>query len=185
MSGSADIYDLIQPKAFVGMKVDSMDDNVDSYPSGGNIPFGRVCVFDAPGSRIVIVSPAAVLPGPIAGIALHDHVIGSIGAVVGIPALSGWVPGYREYDAVSVLRKGRVWAQVHPALGIAGIIPGARVSFEAITGLVTTGTAGTAAIQNARFRSAPYQVPAIWPSSVLGSALIAEVELDVGQNVDV
>jgi hypothetical protein len=160
-------YDELQPIAFVGMKVDSMNDNVESWPSMGPIPFGCVCTFgDAGvggrGTRKVGVGNNPV--GPVAGIALHDHIIGAYGT------------GYRLYDAVSVLTRGRVWAQVDPVA--APIQEGEPVSFMPDTGFVTTGAAGGALLMpNATFRSKVISIPPVWPSEVLGACTIAIVEL--------
>jgi hypothetical protein len=160
-------YDQLQPIAFVGMKVDSMEDNVESWAAEGDIPFGCVCNFaDATvggrGTRKVSINNTPV--GPVAGIALHDHVIGTYG------------PGYRLYDAVSVLTRGRVWAAVDPVA--APIQEGEPVSYMPTTGFVTVGAAGGAlVIPNATFRSKAYSVPPIWPSNTAGASIIAIVEL--------
>ena len=166
MSGATSIYDQIQPVAFTGMKVDSMDDNVDSYPSTGDIPFGRVCVFEsANGHRIQL--PADPIPGPVAGICLHDHIIGTYGNA------------YRQYDSVSTLTRGRVWADVSQLPGsAASILFGADVTFELATGMVTgIVSAATGLLINAKFRSGVIAVPPIWPSPTLGSGMIALVEM--------
>jgi hypothetical protein len=168
MSGATSVYELIQSTAFAGMKVDSMDDNVDTCPCGGvnEIPFGRVCVFESANGRRVQL-PVDPVPGPLAGITLHDHIIGAYGNV------------YRQYDAVSVLTRGRVWADVSVMAGSAASIAyGNDVAFELATGMVTgIVSAATGAVINAKFRSGVIAVPPIWPSATLGSGLIALVEL--------
>jgi hypothetical protein len=162
MSGSTAIYDLMQPVAFAGMKADSMDDNVDTRPAGGDIPFGRVCAFQGPNSHIVGVGPAVLL-GPVAGISLHDHVIGAFGN------------RYRLHDAVSLLTRGRVWAEVSATATLIDF--GTQVSFVMADGTVTGSTAGTAALPNAVFRSRPVVIPPLFPSTTLGAMTIALVEL--------
>ena len=168
MSGAASIYEQLQAIAFTGMKVDSMDDNVDTYPVSGvnDIPFGRVMCFVGPNDNKVQLT-ADPLPGPIAGISLHDHVIGAFGNV------------YRQYDAMSCLTRGRVWADVSTLAGSAASIAfGNNVTFELATGMVTgLVSAATGALANARFRSGPINVPPIWPSGTIGSGIIALVEL--------
>jgi hypothetical protein len=177
------LYDLYMPPAFVGMKVDTMNDNVESRPAGGNIPFGRVCNYNNTGAGGAlgsqqVVSGVAGPPGPAAGIALHDHIIGSFGGLVGVPSVTVPPAGYRQFDAVSVLTRGRVWAEVSALAASANIIFGAPVDYEIATGMVTTGApAGTAVLANATFRSAPIDIIPIWPSASLGAARIALVEL--------
>lgn len=159
-------YDALQPVAFVGMKVDTMNDNVESWPADSEILFGCVCTFGdggVGGRGTRKVSSANNPPGPIAGIALHDHVIGAFG------------PGYKQYDAVSVLTRGRVWAAVDES-GAATVQEGEPVAFMADTGMVTVGTGGLA-YPFATFRSKAIQIPPVWPSTTLGKCLIAIVEL--------
>lgn len=161
-------YDQLQPIAFNGMKVDSMDDNVESWPAEGQILFGCVCNFASAGVggrgfRKVSVNNTPV--GPVAGIALHDHVIGAYG------------PGYKLYDAVSVLTRGRVWALVDTSAP-APIQEGEPVTYMPATGMVTTGAAGGALVlPNATFRSKAISIPPVWPSNTLGACIIAQVEL--------
>jgi len=142
-------------QAMPGMKADSMDDNVDTFACGATaIGFGLVV------SRTVAAG-MTVAPGgtaPLAlGIALHDHVIASRG-------------GYTQYDAVSVLRRGRAWCVVDDGTGV---VDGAGVFFTTATGKVNTvGT--NVALANAVFRSPPASV-----FDLLGGAavLVAVVEM--------
>lgn len=165
MSGSIAIYDMLQPIAFAGMKGDSMDDNVDSHPSSNEIPFGRICAFQGANSNIVGLGPVALI-GPVAGIALHDHVVGAYGN------------GYRQYDAVSVLTRGRAWCEV--AAGAVQVAMNNPVSFITSDGTVTGGTVGTAALPNAVFKSGIITIPPLFPSLTIGAMQIALVELHYG-----
>ena len=71
------------------------------------------------------------------GIALHDHLIGSRA-------------GYHQYDAVSVLTRGKAWCQVAPGAE-APIDDGIYVGFDPATGMVNS--TGGAVLPNAVFRS--------------------------------
>src|SRR6187399_3121255 len=83
--------------AYAGMKGDSMDDNVDTFACGvAPIGFGLVVTRTASGLLTVLAGGPAPL---LAGVALHDHIIAAKG-------------GYTQYDAVSVMNRGKVWCQV-------------------------------------------------------------------------
>src|SRR5262249_12388614 len=71
------------------------------------------------------------------GIALHDHII-------------GYFCGYRQYDAVSVLPRGRAWVAL--ADGTGGV-DRAAAKADGTTGQFST--TGSVAVQNAVFRSGP------------------------------
>lgn len=76
---------------FAGMKADSGDDRVETHPSAGDIPFGAfVSVKDG---KVV----AGAAGNPIIGVAVHSH------AVTG--------SGYVQYDPVSVMTRGLIWAR--------------------------------------------------------------------------
>lgn len=126
-------------QAMPGMKADSMDDNVDTFACGATaIPFGVVCGRTA--TAALTLAPGGTAPLAV-GIALHDHVIASRG-------------GYTQYDAVSVLRRGRAWCVVSD---ITGVIDGAAVYFVTANGQVNTINTNPA-LTNAIFRSAPAAV---------------------------
>jgi hypothetical protein len=120
----------------IGMKADSMDDNVDTFAAAAPIPVGVVVSRVAPADMKVQAGGAAMV-----GIALHDHIIGSRG-------------GYLQYDAVSVLTRGRVWAKVSDATNVED---GTYVHYDPATGMVAAGT-GTKLI-NAVFRSKAVPLP--------------------------
>jgi hypothetical protein len=134
-SVTAGPYHAYQGQAIIGMKADSMDDNVDTFAAAAPIPVGvvvsRVAAFDM---KVQAGGTAMV------GIALHDHIIGSRG-------------GYIQYDAVSVLTRGRVWAKVKDATNVED---GVYVHYDPATGEV--GTTGTKLV-NAVFRSKAVPLP--------------------------
>ena len=126
-------YGLYLQPAFAGMKGDSMDDNVDTFACGVD-PFGFGLVVSRTAPHLLTVMMGGANP---VGIALHDHLIGS--------RLQ-----YHQYDAVSVLTRGRAWCQVAPGAE-APIDDGIYVGFDPATGMVNS-TGGTA-LPNAVFRS--------------------------------
>lgn len=125
-------------QAIPGLIADSTDvKNVDTFACGATaIGFGLVCSRNGAASMTVV--PGGALP---VGISVHDHLIASRG-------------GYIQYDAVSVLSRGRIWAAL---LNTTGILDGAPVFFDAATGKVNTTGSGTA-IPKAVFRSAPASI---------------------------
>jgi len=121
-------------QAMPGMKADSMDDNVESWACGAApIGFGLICGRTATGAMTIIPGGPAPL---LIGASIHDHVIASRG-------------GYTQYDAVSILTRGRVWCVVDVATGVAD---GAPVFYSAATGAVNN-TNTNVALVNAVFRS--------------------------------
>ncbi|WP_254595195.1 structural cement protein Gp24 [Achromobacter pulmonis] len=87
------VYDDRMDVAYAGMKADLGYDDVETCAAAGSIAPG-VIVGDTTNDRIVAG------PGSrIRGLALHTHTIPRDG-------------GYREFDAVSVLRVRRGWAKV-------------------------------------------------------------------------
>lgn len=122
------MYENYQDVAFAGMKVDSGDDRVESFPVAGNLPIGVVTGTDAQG-RLV--------PGPgtkVRGITLQSHTITA--------------QTYVQYDCASVMTRGLVWARVTPA---AAVTKDGPVKFAADG---TVSDAGANALPNAVFRSA-------------------------------
>src|SRR3954464_13846056 len=148
-------YNAYQSQAMIGMKADSMDDNVDTFAAAAPIPVGVVVSRVAPADMKVQAGGAAMV-----GIALHDHIIGSRG-------------GYLQYDAVSVLTRGRVWAKVSSATNVAD---GVYVHYDPATGEV--GTTGTKLV-NAVFRSAAVSLPdvneVVWGDGLTSLGAIVEL----------
>lgn len=129
---TANPYSNYMAPAFVGMKEDSMDDNVDTFACGNaNVDIGVAVQRTAAGALTVKNGASATLG---VGVALHDHVVAYWGA-------------YQTTQAVSVLTRGRAWVAVDNATGVAD---GALAKADATTGKFnTTGVAVT----NAVFRS--------------------------------
>jgi hypothetical protein len=146
--------------AFAGMKGDAMDDNVDTFAASAAIGFGLVV------SRTVAAALTVAAGGAIpVGVSLHDHTVASRG-------------GYAQYDAVSVMNRGKVWCQVADPTNV---VDGAYVAFEAATGKVqfTTG-AGFNALPKAIFRSAAI---AVYDINYTTTTNVALVELHYGLSV--
>lgn len=148
-------YSVYQSQAMIGMKADSMDDNVDTFAAAAPIPFGVVVSRVAPFDQKVQAGGAAFV-----GIAIHDHVIGSRG-------------GYLQYDAVSTLTRGRCWAKVKDATNVDD---GVYVHYDPATGEV--GTTGTKLL-NAVFRSKAVSLPdvneVVWGDGNLSLGAVVEL----------
>lgn len=115
--------------AFPGMKADTGYDRIETVAAAADIPFGVVVGLDDGFNG----APGAGTKGA-RGISLHSHTV---------------VTGkYLQYDAVSVMRRGSVWAQVEAGQACTQEGP---VKFNA-AGLVSD--AGTTALTNATFKSA-------------------------------
>lgn len=107
------IYTDQQEIAFAGMKVDSGDDRVESFPAGIAVPFGRVVVTNplvttaaSPVDNTPAFLPAAIANARARGVALHSH------AVVNTP------DGYALYDCMSVMTRGLAWVEAAAATAI-------------------------------------------------------------------
>lgn len=106
------IYDDQMEIGFPGMKVDSGDDRVETFPAGGTVPFGAIVVTDPAGTAPInaVNNPPAFVPGAIAnavkrGVALHSHTIPQ--------------EGYVQYDCMSVMTRGLAWVRANAANAIA------------------------------------------------------------------
>lgn len=107
------IYDDQMEIAFAGMKADSGDDRVESFPAGIAVPFGRIVVTNplTTTKAHALDNPPAFLPAAIAnarprGVALHSH------TVVNTPE------GYALYDCMSVMTRGVAWVEAVAATAI-------------------------------------------------------------------
>lgn len=98
--------DQMEP-GFPGMKCDSGDDRVETFPAAAGVPFGRV-VATEPGGEV------AALPAPpytrLRGVALQSHTLDA----------------YAQFDAVSVMTSGLAWAE-----SLADVEPGPALVNEA------------------------------------------------------
>lgn len=142
-------------QAIPGLIADSTDvKNVDTFAANTAIGFGLIVSRTA-------AAALTVTPGGTAnfvGISLHDHLIASRG-------------GYNQYDAVSVMSRGRAWCLVTGAT--TGLTDGAPV-YVTPTGGVSAIATGNTLLIHAVFRSAPAAI-----FDVLGGASVnvAVVEL--------
>lgn len=109
------IYDDQQEIAFPGMKVDSGDDRVESFPVATPIPFGRVVATNPATAQTTAVdnAPAALPASPftrVRGVSLHSHTASFFGTP---PAV-----GYAALDCASVMTKGLCWVEAAAATAI-------------------------------------------------------------------
>lgn len=156
------VFTTYQPPAIIGMKADSMDDNVDTFAANSAIPFGVVVGRTGAGLKTIGAGGSAVV-----GIAIHDHTVGSRQT-------------YTQYDAVSVLTRGRVWARVSSG-DQAACADGVVCNYRTADGTVTPSAvaAGIVALPHAVFRSAAVQLPdteqVVWGTGVLTWAAVVEM----------
>lgn len=154
-------YSAYQSPAMVGMKADSMEDNVDTFAANAPIPFGVVI------SR-VSANSLKTAPGgtDVVGVAIHDHLIASRG-------------GYLQFDAVSTLTRGRVWARLSAKTGVKD---GVAACYDPATGMfAVSGTALLGAV----FRSNGVDLPdvdeVVWGDGTLISSAVVELHHPFGK----
>lgn len=161
VGGPYDPYGLYQPIAFPGMKATSMEDQVDTWAcsTDGSIGFGLVVSRKPPPAVHQCTLGGAA--GLAVGISVHDHVVQLFG-------------GYNPYSAVSVMTRGRVWAQVSDTG--TGIAEGAAVNYASATGKVTAAAVATGivALKNATFRGPAFNFTDYTTGTTV---VIADVEL--------
>ena len=151
----ANSYAFYLSPAFAGMKGDAMDDNVDTFACAVPTGFGFGIVVGRTAPHLKTIHIGGTDP---VGISLHDHLIASRGQ-------------YMQYDAVSVMTRGRGWCQVLDA-DASAVDDGVYVTFDAATGQVgsVTGTKLPAAV----FRS---KAVAVYDITYTNTTNIALVEL--------
>lgn len=98
------VYDDQMERGFPGMKCDSGDDRVESFPAFAAIPFGRVVATNpATAQSTPLDNPPVNLPtGAFTqgrGVSLHSH------------AVSNTPDGYAQYDCVSVMTRGLCYVE--------------------------------------------------------------------------
>lgn len=118
--------------AFAGMKADAGFDRVESFPAGGDVPFGVVLTADD--DDIV----AAGGDGRIVGLSLHTHTRPN---------------AYQQYDCISILTRGWAWAVVADGQDVT---KGGAVQFNA-DGEV--GDSAGTSYPNALFKGDAYTTP--------------------------
>jgi hypothetical protein len=159
------IYDDQMEIAFAGMKADSGDDRVETFPAGIAIPFGRIVVTDPTVTTKAHATdnPPAFLPAAIAshrarGVALHSHTI------VNTP------DGYALYDCLSVMTRGLAWVE---AVAADAIVENTALQYNAAGQAIAA--AGTV------FEGAVVRGPVI---TLASGKFIVLVEFDSPLNVD-
>lgn len=129
---------LYMTPAFAGMLADVQFTSKETHPAAGTISFGMVVTPAADGK----VSAGGT--GVNGGVAIADH------TVAGVYQASQ----YRQYDPVSVLRRGRIWG-----LASGTCTKDAVAKYASATGIFLT--AGNTTLKNARFRSANISFPGL------------------------
>lgn len=148
-------YSAYQSQAMVGMKADSMDDNVDTFAAAAPIPVGVVVSRTAAFAQTIQAGGTTQV-----GISLHDHTIGSRG-------------GYIQYDAVSVLTRGRVWAKLSSATNVDD---GVYVHYNPADGTcAATGTKLMNAVFRSKAASLPDATQVVWGTGVTTLAAVVEL----------
>lgn len=85
------MYEHMMDTAFAGMKADSGEDRVETWPAASAIPFGVIVGMDS-NKRVVAGGGTRTL-----GIALHSHSVAT--------------DGYQQHDPVSVMTRGLAWVK--------------------------------------------------------------------------
>lgn len=92
-------YNLTQAESFAGMKADSRFDEVESFLANEEIAFGRGLMANASDKDLVEIADNA--SGVFRGVSVHIHNEDGV---------------YAEKDAVSTLRKGKIWVETADAV---------------------------------------------------------------------
>lgn len=121
------LYDKMMDPAFPGMKADSGEDRVESYPVGADtLAFGVVAGTNASG--VLVAGPGT----KVRGITVHSHC---------------HLKSYVKFDSASIMRRGLVWALVTAA---GAVTEDGAVKYAADG---TVADAGANTLPNATFRS--------------------------------
>ena len=146
------------PPAMPGMIADAMFTDKVVVPCGAAAqPFGTVVAS-------VAATGVSVLPigaNPIEGVAIASHVHGG---------RAGGTPGsYVQYDAMSVMRSGRIWGRASGAC-----TKDAVATYDAATGMFT-GAGSPATLPNAKFLTANISIPGILSTDAAESVVLVEL----------
>lgn len=148
--------------AFAGMPADAQITDKISVPCGATaVPFGAVVLSDAATGRSVAPSTANAVPQ---GIAIHDHNM----AGRFLPNVAGAADGYVQYDAIAVMRRGRIWARASGAC-----TKDAVAKYDPATGL--WADAGTATFPGARFLTANISIVPVIAGEAAHSIVMVEL----------
>jgi hypothetical protein len=144
------------PPAVPGMIADAMFTDKAVVPCGAAAtPFGALVAS-------VAATGISVLPigaNPIEGIAIMDQGIGGRRTVTG---------AYAQYDAMSVMRRGRIWARAGGAC-----TKDAVAKYDPATGLFAD--AGTGTLAQAKFLSANISIPGVVSTDSAESVVLVEL----------
>lgn len=152
-------YSNYQAPAFVGMKEDSMDDNVDTFACGPTAVGVGIAVQRTAAGAITVKAGASATLG--VGVALHDHV------ATYASNFPNTNVGYQPTTAVSVLTRGRAWVALADGTGVAD---GVAAKADGTTGLFST--TGSVAVTNAVFRSGPINLLNVdWVTTTLAACV--------------
>ena len=122
--------------AFPGMLADSGFTDKVTIPAGTTHQFGTVvAAVNSTGRSVMPVGSNIVQ-----GVALHDHNL----AGRFLPDVANASDRYVQYDAISVIRRGRVWARASGAC-----TKDAVAKYDPATGIFAD--AGSATLKNAKF----------------------------------
>jgi hypothetical protein len=121
---------------FPGMKMDSGFGDVVSIPAGTSHLFGTLIATVAATGRSVL----PIGTNSFQGIAIHDHNLSGRY----MPSVANAGDRYIQYDAISVMRKGRIWARASGTC-----TKDAVAKYDPATGIFAD--AGSATLKNARF----------------------------------
>lgn len=115
--------------AFNGMLADLSDNDIGSFAAEGVVAIGRTVRRGTNREKQVVQSTTAVGQGALVfGVALHDHAR---------EATAQGVAQYATTEAVSVLRRGRVWVQTNDA-----VVAGSVANLHLATGTFTDEAVG-------------------------------------------
>jgi hypothetical protein len=143
------------PPAYAGMIADSGFTDKVTVPCGATAqPYGSV-VASVTATGVSVLPIGTNVPE---GVAIHDHRGGA--------RLVGNGDNYLQGDAMSVMRRGRIWGRASGTC-----TKDAVAKYDPATGLFSD--AGTATLPNAKFLTANLSVPGI----DTGSQIIVQVEL--------
>jgi hypothetical protein len=150
--------------AFPGMIADAMFTDKVTVPCGAAPqPFGTV-VASVPATGVSVLPIAA---NSIEGIAIHEHQIAS-------KRVGG--DTYTQYDAISVMRRGRIWARASGAC-----TKDAVAKFDPATGIFADS--GSATLVNAKFLNANLTVVAIAPGEATSQIVLVELHSPAIDNI--
>jgi len=152
------------PPAMPGMIADLAFTDKIVVPCGtAATPFGAVVAY-------VTATGISVLPigtNPIAGVAIMDHQVAGRRTATGVQQTA-----YVQYDAMSVMRRGRIWARASGAC-----TKDAVAKYDPATGIFAD--AGTGTLANAKFMSANINIPGVATGDATEIVVLGELHSPV------